>query len=109
MSACDLVAHTSTAPEPFGRVVVEAMLCGRPVVAAAAGGIGELVEHDHTGWLVPPGEPSLLADAIANCRNQPLHAATIANQARHTASQRFHLNTINQQIAQLLHQTVQIS
>lgn len=109
MSACDLVAHTSTAPEPFGRVVVEAMLCGRPVIAAAAGGIVELVEHDRTGWLVAPGEPTVLADAIANCRNQPLQAATIANQARDTASQRFHLDTINQQIAQLLHRTVQIS
>lgn len=109
MSACDLVAHTSTAPEPFGRVVVEAMLCGRPVVAAAEGGIVELVEHDRTGWLVRPGEPTLLADAIANCRNQPHQAAMIANQARSTASQRFHLDTINQQIAQLLHRTVQIS
>ncbi|HEY9667894.1 MAG TPA: glycosyltransferase family 4 protein [Coleofasciculaceae cyanobacterium] len=109
MSACDLVAHTSTAPEPFGRVVVEAMLCGRPVVAAAAGGIVELVEHDRIGWLVAPGESAVLADAIANCRNQPLQAVTIANQARETASRRFHLNTINQQIAQLLHRTVQIS
>ncbi len=38
MSACNLVAHTSTSPEPFGRVIVEAMLSGTPVVAAAAGG-----------------------------------------------------------------------
>ena len=36
MSLCDLIAHTSTAPEPFGRVIVEGMLCGKPVVAAAA-------------------------------------------------------------------------
>lgn len=109
MSACDLVAHTSTAPEPFGRVVVEAMLCGRPVVAAEAGGVVELVEHGRTGWLVPPREPTLLAEVITNCRHQPLYAATIANQARDTASQRFHLNAINQQITQLLPRTVQFN
>jgi glycosyltransferase involved in cell wall biosynthesis len=102
MSVCDLVAHTSTAAEPFGRVVVEAMLCGCPVVAAKAGGVVELVEHGRTGWLVPPGEPTLLAEAIAFCRQQPEATATVARQARDTASQRFHLRAINQQIAQLL-------
>lgn len=102
MSACDLVAHTSTAPEPFGRVIVEAMLCGRPVVAAEAGGAIELVEPGVTGWLVPPGEPQQLAAVIASCRNQPEHTATIAHRAQSQASQRFDLTTINQQIAQLL-------
>jgi glycosyltransferase involved in cell wall biosynthesis len=102
MTACDLVAHTSTAPEPFGRVIVEAMLCGRPVVAAQAGGAVELVEPGITGFLLPPAEATLLAEIITTCRNQPDHTAAIAHQARTTASQRFHLTNINQQIAQLL-------
>lgn len=106
MSACDLVAHTSIAPEPFGRVIVEAMLCGKPVVAAAAGGAVELVTHELTGWLVPPGDPLLLAEIIINCHQQPLQATTIAQQAQSHASQCFDLTTINQQIAQLLNQTV---
>jgi glycosyltransferase involved in cell wall biosynthesis len=102
MSACDLVAHTSTLPEPFGRVIVEAMLCGRPVVAAKSGGVVELVEQGVTGWLVPPEEAQQLAEVITRCRNQPEHTATIAHQAQSHASQRFHLTTINQQISQLL-------
>ncbi len=102
MRACDLITHTSTAPEPFGRVIVEAMLCGRPVVAAQSGGAVELVETDKTGWLVPPGDPIRLAAAITTCRNQPEYAATIACQAQNQASQRFQLITINQQISQLL-------
>ena len=102
MKVCDLIAHTSTAPEPFGRVIVEAMLCGRPVVAAQSGGAIELVETGQTGWLVPPGEPLLLAEAIATCRNQPEQAAIIARQAQIQASQRFQMSTINQQIAELL-------
>ena len=108
MSACDLVAHTSVAPEPFGRVIVEAMLCGRAVVAAKAGGAVELVEHGRTGWLVPPGEPTLLADVMIRCKEQPETTATVARQARDTASQRFHVNTINQQIRQLLRRSVNL-
>jgi len=106
MRACDLIVHTSTAPEPFGRVIVEAMLCGRPVVAAQSGGAVELVETDKTGWLVPPGDPLLLAAAIIACRSQPELAATIGHEAQTQASQRFHLITVNQQISQLLRRTV---
>ncbi len=102
MAACDLVAHTSTSPEPFGRVIVEAMLCGRPVVAAEAGGAVELVENGKTGWLIPPGDPQKLAEAIASSRNQPEQAAIIARNAQIQASQRFHLKAINQQVSQLL-------
>ena len=102
MSACDLVAHTSTSPEPFGRVIIEAMLCGRPVVAAEAGGAVELVETGKTGWLVPPGNPQKLAEAIVSCRNQPEQTATIAHNGQIQASQRFHLKITNQQVYQLL-------
>jgi len=106
MTACDVIAHTSIAPEPFGRVIVEAMLCERPVIAAQAGGAVELVETGTTGWLIPPNDPLQLAAAIMACRNQPEHAATIAHQAQAQATQRFNLATINQQINQLLHQAV---
>ena len=102
MTICDLVAHTSTAPEPFGRVIVEAMLCDRPVVASQEGGAVEIVHHGKTGWLCLPNDPQRLAEIIMNCRNQPQQAEAIAQQAQQEASQRFHLEAINQQIAQLL-------
>ncbi|MEH2139806.1 glycosyltransferase family 4 protein [Nostoc sp.] len=102
MAACNLVAHTSTSPEPFGRVIVEAMLCRKPVVAAKAGGVMELVEHGLNGFLVTPGEPQELAQVIITCLQETEITATIANNAKTTASQRFDVATINQQIAQLL-------
>jgi len=102
MTACDLVAHTSIAAEPFGRVIVEAMLCDRPVVATQAGGAVELVEAGKTGWLVPPGDAQKLAAIINTCREQPELAGAIAHQAQISASQRFELSEINQQIEQLL-------
>lgn len=102
MGACDLVAHTSTAPEPFGRVIVEAMLCGTPVVAAEAGGAVELVEHGITGWFIPPDDSLKLATVINQCHEQPEQAMMIAKRAQGEASQRFHLTKTHQQIAQIL-------
>lgn len=102
MSACDLIAHTSTAAEPFGRVIVEAMLCGKPVVAAKAGGAMELVESGVNGFLTTPGNVEELAEVINLCIHQPEKTAMIAEHARYTASQRFDVAVINQQLARFL-------
>lgn len=108
MALCDLVTHTSTAPEPFGRVIVEAMLSGCPVIAAAAGGAIELVEPGQTGWLVHPSDPVQLAAAINDCHAHPHRAQEIARQAKIVASRRFCLSQTNQKIAQLLQQVGQV-
>jgi glycosyltransferase involved in cell wall biosynthesis len=102
MAACDLVAHTSTAPEPFGRVIVEAMLCGTPIVASAAGGAMELVADGVTGWLVTPGDPLKLAMTIQQCYDRPGLIKEIATTAQVQASQRFDLEMVAQQIDRLL-------
>lgn len=106
MFACDLVAHTSTAPEPFGRVIVEAMLCEKLVVASEAGGAIELIEPGVTGFLVSPGEPEKLAKVITQCQQQPELRKAIASQAKQQASQRFLLENTNQQIAHLLNNLI---
>jgi len=102
MTACNLVAHTSTFAEPFGRVIVEAMLCGTPVVATKAGGAIELVEPGINGFLVKPGEPEELAQVINTCLQETDKISTMANNAKNIAGQRFDVTIINQQIAQLL-------
>ncbi|MEO1374448.1 MAG: glycosyltransferase family 4 protein [Cyanobacteria bacterium J06635_10] len=102
MAACDLVAHTSTSPEPFGRVIVEAMLSGTPVVAAASGGAVELVEPGINGFLATPGNPQELTEVINTCLQDKQKTDAIAKTARNTASQRFNVANISQQIAQLL-------
>jgi lipopolysaccharide/colanic/teichoic acid biosynthesis glycosyltransferase/glycosyltransferase involved in cell wall biosynthesis len=63
MAACDIVVHASMEPEPFGRVIVEAMAAGKPVVAAAGGATAEILPPA-AGFIVPPARPELLADAI---------------------------------------------
>jgi glycosyltransferase involved in cell wall biosynthesis len=63
--AADVVVHASTAPEGFGRTVVEAQMMGRPVVATDLGGPRETVEPGVTGWLVPAGDAAALAARLA--------------------------------------------
>ncbi len=102
MAICDLVAHTSIAPEPFGRVIVEAMLSGTPIVAAQSGGAIELIEPGINGFLVPPGQPHQLAEVINICHNQPESTIAIAQSAYEMASRRFDQTNIDRQIADLL-------
>ncbi|HVL91221.1 MAG TPA: sugar transferase [Actinomycetota bacterium] len=63
MAALDVVVHASTEPEPFGRTIAEAMAAGLPVVAADGGATREILPPN-AGFLVPPGHPEILADAL---------------------------------------------
>jgi glycosyltransferase involved in cell wall biosynthesis len=57
--------------EGMGRVVVEAMAAGKPVVASNTGGIPDLVKHGHNGLLVPPGNEKALAASIRQLIDNP--------------------------------------
>ena len=89
MTFVDLVLHTSVAPEPFGRVIVEAMLAGTPVLATRAGGPVEIVQEPDTGVLVPPGDPEALATAVQDVLSSPNRARAMAQAAQAYARRRF--------------------
>ena len=63
-AAADVVVHSSTRPEPFGRTVIEAMMAGRPVIAARAGGPSEIIEDGVSGMLTEPCDVAALASAL---------------------------------------------
>jgi len=67
---CDMVVVPTITPEPFGRVAVEAMSRGRAVIGTKAGGLTEIIDDGATGFLVPPGDPSAIAERILTFRNQ---------------------------------------
>ena len=64
LRALDVVVHASTRPEPFGRVIVEGMACGRAVVAISAGGAAELFADGVSALGCPPNDLAALAGAI---------------------------------------------
>jgi glycosyltransferase involved in cell wall biosynthesis len=70
-------------------VVAEAMAAGRPVVAANAGGIPEIVEHDVTGLLVPPGDVRGFAAAVQRLLSDAALRHSLGAAARRRAEQLF--------------------
>ena len=63
-SRADICVAPSLWAEPFGMVAVEAMACGRPIVASKVGGLADSVVDGETGFLVPPGNAVALADKL---------------------------------------------
>ena len=71
-----------SATESFGLAALEAMACGVPVVASAAGGIPEVVEDGKTGFLVPPGDVATMVDrALRALQNADEHIRLKQNAA----------------------------
>jgi len=98
MGASDIVLHTSVAPEPFGRVIVEAMLARRPVVATLGGGAEEIVQVPETGVLVPAGDPIALASAVRGLLNRPDQRLAMGEAGRARAEMMFGLRTMLEEI-----------
>src|SRR6266508_4407146 len=75
--------------EGLGLVAVEGQLSGAPVIAAASGGLLDVVTDGHSGWTFRPGDPSALANAIQQVVDHPDQAAGRAAAGRHAAADRF--------------------
>jgi glycosyltransferase involved in cell wall biosynthesis len=81
-AAADVVVHSSLRPEPFGRSVIEAMLAGRPVIAARAGALPEIVREGEAGYLTPPDDPAALAEALVRLAGDPALRQRLSASAR---------------------------
>jgi glycosyltransferase involved in cell wall biosynthesis len=68
--------------EGLPTVIVEAMICGIPVVASAVNAVSDLVIPGQTGLLVPPQRPARLAAAVRHILDSPATAARLAAAAR---------------------------
>jgi glycosyltransferase involved in cell wall biosynthesis len=66
LRAIDLLVHASVSPEPFGRVIIESMAAGTPVVATLGGAVPEIIRDGENGRMVPPGDPAAMAEAMEN-------------------------------------------
>lgn len=92
MKAMNVILHTSTESEPFGRVIIEGMAAARPVVATAGGGVFEIIRHRENGWLVRPRDVADLVGAIETLRTMPELAQSLAEQARADVQRNFSLD-----------------
>jgi glycosyltransferase involved in cell wall biosynthesis len=83
------VLPSLTESESFGMTLIEAMAAGCPVVGSRVGGIPFVVRDGVDGLLVPPGEPSALAGALASVLTDPGRCATLGEAGRRAAVDRW--------------------
>lgn len=80
--------------EGLPNVILEAMACGAPVVATAVGGNPEAVRDGITGILVPPKDPSTMADAMHTILSDSKMRQSMGEIARKIAVEDYSIETI---------------
>lgn len=91
LNASDIFVLPSIAGEGLPNVVLEAMACGKPVVATDVGGTTEAVSHGESGIIVPPGDAGALAAALKETLKQREKIALWGKNARKRAEDEFSL------------------
>lgn len=93
-----LCAHPNAPQEGFPNVVIEYMAAGLPVVAAATGGVAELVLDGQTGFLVEPGNARAVAEKTCGLLDHPDLAKTMGARGRERIRQEFSLERAVEQV-----------
>lgn len=89
LRALDVVVHASTAPEPFGLAIAEAMACGRAVIVSYAGGAAEIVTPGSDALAHQPGDVDGLAARMVELGTDATLRARLGSAARVSAERRF--------------------
>jgi glycosyltransferase involved in cell wall biosynthesis len=88
--------------ESMGRLPCEAAACGKPVVAADVGGVGEVVLDGDTGLLVPPNAPDRLAGSIERILGDHAFRARLGDRARQRAVAELSFDRVNRETERIL-------
>lgn len=108
MAVSDIVVHSASEPEPFGRVVVEGMAAGRPVIATGAGGVLDIIEDQVTGLLVPPKNAEAMAEAIGQLLQNRRQAMALGQKAQQAVRERFSVKQHVMAVERIYHQILSL-
>jgi glycosyltransferase involved in cell wall biosynthesis len=100
MQRAECLVHCSDS-EALGRVLIEAMAVGCPVIAAASEGPREIVRDSENGRLLPIADVGALVDALRGVLSQPERASQMAACAYDDVQQKYSAETMVAQIAQV--------
>jgi glycosyltransferase involved in cell wall biosynthesis len=98
----DAFLHTSLRPEPFGRVLLEAMIARVPVIAANAGGVPEIINTGVNGLLATPGNVEDYYRQLEKLTSSEADRQKLAAAGRERALRQFTVNRVGQQFSKLL-------
>ncbi len=94
----DIVVHCSTKPEPFGRVIIEAMASECCMIATEGGGVNEIITDGVNGLLVEPSAPSSLRIALEKIYNNPQLRNSLSKAGRKTVEEKFSADVFSKTI-----------
>lgn len=94
LARADVFVFPTTGREGLGLAAIEAMAAGLPVVASEIGGLPEVVRQGRTGYLVPPGDPVALENAILELLSDPEHARELGAEGRRRVEAHFDSETM---------------
>ncbi len=91
LKALNVFALLSTAHEGVSQAILQAAYLEKPLIATPVGGLSEVCLHDHTGILVPPFSPRIVADAVLRLMSEPENRNRYGKNARDLVVNRFTL------------------
>ncbi len=101
LGGLDLVVSASTAAEGIPQALLQALAMRRLVVASDFGGIPEVIRPGETGWLVPPGDPDALAEAIVEALADRGGAERMGKQGRALVEAGYSLQHMGERMEEL--------
>jgi glycosyltransferase involved in cell wall biosynthesis len=101
--AFDIYCHSSIelAEEAFPLAILHALATGLPVVSTRVGGIGAMVRHGKSGFLTPPEQPKLLADALVTLIQNPDLRASMGRASFESFQEEFHASLMAERAEQV--------
>lgn len=106
LSGMDVLLHCSTRPEPFGRVLIESMAVGVPIIAARAGGVPEIITDGVDGLLAEPGNLASYLGALERMTADPALRSQLVREGHNTVTRRFGVDRVVNDFATLLNSVI---
>lgn len=104
---CDVLVFPSyRRGESLGLVALEAMACGKPVVAALNGAMDGIIDHEVNGYLFSPNQPGELADALLSLISMDHDRLAIMSRLARTRAEEYSSSTVGAQHSTLLHRLI---
>ena len=109
MNELDVLVLCSKQPEGLGLVLLEAMACGKPVIAPAEGGPLDIIENGSNGILIPARDPERLAEAILYLADHPDQRKKLGKSGRKRVESAFRIEDTASKLASLYLESLEIA